>query len=420
MRHCDRSTSGAGLHHRVAVNAAGAGRALVGWAVVLLLAATLAGGCPGGPPDAPGTDPDDSSGAVPSPPTASTPIWPGPATTHLGGRPLETVFADLEQRIPELMDRWDVPGLSVAVIVDGRVAWARGFGVKDLRTGEPVTTVSLFRGASFTKPLVAYAALKLCEQGRLDLDRPLDQYLSEPYLRDARVRDVTLRMVLSHTSGFSALESGRGYLWFEPGTRFAYSNDAFRYLQYVMEQVTGRPLADHLRETVFEPLGLRETTLVFAEGLDGLVARGHDGASPVTLYRPAEAHGAYGVYTTATDYAKFLIELMLPSGEADHPYRLAPETVGEMLSPQVTVNDYIAWALGLGVERAGEGRTAYNWQWGWITGYRNYFAFSPERGVGVVILTNGSTGLHICEEIAETALGDVQPAFDAYLDQFLD
>ncbi|HCJ11238.1 MAG TPA: hypothetical protein DHW14_08785 [Clostridiales bacterium] len=163
---------------------------------------------------------------------------------------------------PRAMAREAMPGLSIALMVDGRVVWAKCFGVNDTTTRQPATIVSAFRGASLTKPLVAYARLKPCENGVLELDRPLDDYLPEPYFDDPCVRDITLRMVLSHTSGFTSLGAGRGLITRAPGTGFRYSNNAFRYLQDVLEHVTGMPLADHIAASVFGPLGMRKTSLV--------------------------------------------------------------------------------------------------------------------------------------------------------------
>jgi len=116
------------------------------------------------------------------------------------------------------------------------------------------------------------------------------------------MEQVTLRMVLSHTSGFSHSGHGRGVIWFTPGDHFSYSNHAFLYLQHVLETVTGRPLTDWMAENVFYPLGMRETSLVWLPAYEVLSTIGHNGFEPVEPYRPEEPHGAFGVLTTPTDY----------------------------------------------------------------------------------------------------------------------
>ncbi len=346
-------------------------------------------------------DPDAET--VPTPPT-------------IGGVALETVVARLEQVISAAMERAKVPGLAVALIAGGEVVWVKGFGVRSLQTREPVTPQTVFRGASLSKNLVAYAALKMVETGALELDRPLADYVPEPYLPGSRIQEITLRMVLSHTSGFSALSADRGLVVYRPGTVFAYSNDAFRYLQWVMEHVSGKPLAEYMEENLFSPLGLASTSFVWTADYEDRVARGHNDGSEVPLYRPSQANAAYGVYTTAPDFARFITEI-IGAGEGDAA-RLSRATVEEMLRPQVTVVEgSLSWGLGWGLEHGETGRSF--WQWGWKDGYRNFVLADPDRGLGVVILTNGDEGLRICEEIVVTAIGGEHPAFSDYLNRWI-
>jgi CubicO group peptidase (beta-lactamase class C family) len=333
----------------------------------------------------------------------------------IAGVPLETVIAELEAAIPAAMERARVPGLSIALICNAEVVWAQGFGVRDTSTGEPVTPETVFRGCSLSKNLVSYAALKMVENGLLDLDRPLSGYVAEPYLSDRRIHDITLRMVLSHTSGFEPLSTGRGVIMFTPGDRYSYSNNAFRYLQWVMEHVTGRPLADYMSETVLSPLGLYSTTFVWTEDLAARVARGYENGQRQTLYEPAAANAAYGVYTTPTDFARFMTHIMRPD---ETVAGLREETITAMLSPQsVVAPNTVSWGLGWGLEHTADGD--FFWQWGWKDGFRNFAAADRERGIGVVIMTNSDTGIKICEGLAALAVGSEHPAFTFYLEQWI-
>ena len=134
--------------------------------------------------------------------------------------PLEDAIAELEETIPRLIEEGGVPGLSIALIRDAECVWTRGYGVKNAETRDPITTATVFPAASCSKPVAAYAALKLCEDGILDLDRPLAAYLPDPFLPDEpRVKDITLRMVLSHTSGLN--HSHRLQLLASPGKVFS-------------------------------------------------------------------------------------------------------------------------------------------------------------------------------------------------------
>src|SRR5919107_518441 len=164
----------------------------------------------------------------------------------------------LERVIPRLMEEGDVPGLSLALVRDSKISWRWSFGVKNADTKEPVRDDTVFEAASLSKPVFAYAVLKLVDAGKLELDKPLAAYLPEPYVRDdERVKLITARIVLDHTTGFQN-EAGPGRplkIHFTPGDRFSYSGAGFLYLQTVVERIRGEPLDAFMRKTVFEPLG---------------------------------------------------------------------------------------------------------------------------------------------------------------------
>ena len=151
-----------------------------------------------------------------------------PMQNNVSPNRLSAVF---EQRIPELMAQKNVVGLSVALVQEAEgksrptVAWQRGFGLKDKASGEPVTHETVFQAASLSKPIFAYAVLKACAEGLLDLDTPLSDYLPEPYIPDdARLHRIAARHVLSHTSGFPNWRPKDQPLrtHFPAGERFAY------------------------------------------------------------------------------------------------------------------------------------------------------------------------------------------------------
>ena len=135
-----------------------------------------------------------SSAAIPSTPS-------DPPSLRLSV-PLDEVVTDLEIFIPDFMDEQRIPGLAIALIRDGKIAWTEGFGVANVITRRPVTADTLFEVASNGKVLTAYIALRLVDQGVLSLDAPLNSYLPEPWLPASEYRDaITLRHVLSHSSG---------------------------------------------------------------------------------------------------------------------------------------------------------------------------------------------------------------------------
>jgi CubicO group peptidase (beta-lactamase class C family) len=173
---------------------------------------------------------------------------------------VEEIVTDLERFIPDRLNEAGVPGLSIALVRRGAVVWTEGFGLANTLTREPVTRDTVFEVASNSKAVAAYAALQLVGAGKLALDEPLSAYIEEPFLPASPQRDqVTLRRVLSHTSGLSNSLVGVRIdrkIYFPPGDRFSYSEHAFRYLQAVFEHVTDRPFGDHIQSSVLAPLGM--------------------------------------------------------------------------------------------------------------------------------------------------------------------
>jgi CubicO group peptidase (beta-lactamase class C family) len=151
------------------------------------------------------------------------------------------------------MARFRIPGISFALITEGRQVWTRGFGIKDTRANDPVDVDTVFAAGSLTKPVFAYAVLALVEQKLFALDTPLAAHLPGDLLgKEPRLRLVTARMLLSHTSGIAApLESPT--FNFAPGDRYAYASTGFLLLQLVVERVTGKSLAEFMRVNLLEP-----------------------------------------------------------------------------------------------------------------------------------------------------------------------
>lgn len=191
-------------------------------------------------------------------PCTAAPVAP------VGGPELRAV---MEREIPRLLREGEVPGLSIAVIRDKKIAWTGAFGVADPASGTPVRPDTVFQAASLTKPVAAYLALRLADRGVLDLDRPLWSILPHPQLEaDPRARQITARHVLSHTTGLPNWGDGKLETRFLPGERFGYSGEGFVWLQKTVEKLTGTPLAELARREVFAPLGMTRSSLVWEEG----------------------------------------------------------------------------------------------------------------------------------------------------------
>ncbi|HEX6889564.1 MAG TPA: serine hydrolase domain-containing protein, partial [Chryseolinea sp.] len=150
------------------------------------------------------------------------------------------LVADVEKLIPRIMKESNIPGLSAAIIRNGKVIWNKAFGVKDNSSKEPVDVDTVFEAASVSKTAFAYAVMKLVENGALKLDDPLKRYLPKPFLEgDPRLDLITARHVLSHQAGFQDWRSSQHPLkiHFTPGSDFMYSGEGYYYLQSVVTQL---------------------------------------------------------------------------------------------------------------------------------------------------------------------------------------
>ncbi len=174
----------------------------------------------------------------------------------------------LEKDIPKLMKEADLPGFSIALIRDGKLVWTKDFGLRNAETQEPITEKTIFEAASLSKPVFAYAVLKLADEGKIDLDVPLNKYLGNNYEvgADERLNKITARRVLSHTTGFPNWRNRDATtlpILFTPGERFSYSGEGFEYLRKVIEHIAKKPLEDFMKKMVFLPLKMNSSTYVW-------------------------------------------------------------------------------------------------------------------------------------------------------------
>ena len=317
-----------------------------------------------------------------------------------------TLISDLEKQIPKLMEGNRVPGLSIAIIDEGKLRWRRAFGVKDSASKEPVDNDSVFGAGSMGKPVFAYAVMKLCERGVIDLDTPLTKYTSERFLEgDPRLELITARHVLSHTSGFQNWRSDKEPLriHFAPGEKFLYSGEGYSYLQSVVTHLTNQSIDAYMRANVFLPFGMASSGYAWNETFQNHAARPHDrDGKPFDNKKPTEVdlarYGAAGeLRTTPTDYAKFLLEVVEPK-ESD-AFRLTKKSLKEMLRPQVKVSDEYSssWALGWQIQQSEKDTIIMHG--GDNKGFHGFVAASADRKFGYVMMTNGENGPEVLKKL---------------------
>jgi CubicO group peptidase (beta-lactamase class C family) len=326
--------------------------------------------------------------------------------------------------LAERMEHYNVPGVSMAVINDFQTEWAKGYGVLVAGGSEPVTPDTLFQAASTTKPVVAVAALQYVEKGALKLDLDVNQSLVSWQVPEneftAEVK-VTLRRLLSHSAGVT-VEGFRGYAIGEevptllqilngewpansqpirvdiiPGTQHRYSGGGYMIVQQLLEDVAGEAFADIMQNSLLEPWGMTASTFEspLPENLRLIAASGHreDGTAIQGGWHTYPEMGAGGSpWSTPSDLAHFAIHMMLSyAGRTDEV--ISQEMVIEMLTPQIENR-------GLGPTLHDEGGDLFYFMHpGANDGYASVLVAYPDRGQGVVIMTNGDGGKALWREI---------------------
>lgn len=331
----------------------------------------------------------------------------------------------LDRLVPKLMALYKVPGVSIVGIENRKLAWDRQYGVLRAGGAKKVDRNTIFEACSMSKPVLAYLALKLVEQGKLELDRPLIRYLDEPYLENQLLHEqITARMVLSHTSGFpnwrpGGWQSGNPLIvGFEPGTQFGYSGEGYLYLQRVVEHITGIPYCQYVDENLFKPLGLILSSHEWQDRYRDIYAVSHNAqgqAQPEnTQYHFDTAVSAYSLYCTPTEYAQFIVEILKTDRSAAHS--LNTQSLDLMFTRTSNTgwkpiprsdsmkNDTLWYGLGWALERTSGGdRMSHGGSNGSTFRQMCYTEFNPTQGTGIVIMTNAIGGYPLYREVIALA-----------------
>ena len=313
-------------------------------------------------------------------------------------------------------------GLAVGVVRGGGSESFHVHGVADIRSRTPVTPETVFRVGSLTKTFTAVAVMQLWEQGRVDLDAPAQDYLRAYRLlpTDPAFRPVTPRHLMTHTAGIREVLHPTGVLRplfgetvprgdrvptlseyyrrgvrveADPGTRFRYTDHGFAALGQIVEDLTGEPLDRYLRERVFAPLGMGDTSLVRSERIRHRLATGYvvrsGGPRALPDYDVVTA-GAAAAYSTPADVARY-VEALLGGGANAYGRVLQPATLASMFAPHYQPDPRIP-GLGLAFFRGTLGGHPVIEHQGIVPGFNSQILLAPRDDVGVVAFTNGSPG----------------------------
>jgi len=347
--------------------------------------------------------------------------------------------------VREILARRPTVGLAIGVVRDGWLAETHLHGLADIESCRPITSDTIFRIASITKTFTAIAIMQLWEDGRLDIDAPAVDVLRGFRLVPARpaIGQPTIRHLLTHTSGIPDVRRLADLLHVqagpidarppvdsvpfgdapptlsdvyrsglrivvEPGSAFAYSNHGFAVLGQIVEDVSGVPIDRYLRERVFEPLGMADTSLARTDRIAGRLATGY--LFPSRGPRPAPDRewsgvAAGGAYSSLRDLARYAAALV-GGGTNEHGSVLRPQTLAQMFEPHYRTDARLP-AMGLGFFRTdGDGH-----RWlihdGILPGFNARLAVAPDDGVAVITLLNGSAGAMrwLPEELAAVERG---------------
>ena len=326
--------------------------------------------------------------------------------------------------LEEIMRRAGVPGVSVAVIRDFQVHWAKGYGIADVATGARVDANTLFQAASISKPVAAMAVVRASEEGRFSLDDDINDILASwrlPGTPHTENRPVTPRTLTSHTSGTGDGFGFPGYhpdaplpttvqilngegpsnvgpvlLVREPLTAFHYSGGGVTMMELALADATGRPFPELLDEWVLGPIGMTRSTFEqpLSAELDANAARAHDasGQPKDTKWHVYPELAAAGLWTTPTDLAKFAIDVQRAL-QGQEGTVLSAMAAQAMVNP-VGVGDY---GVGFRVSKRGQGwyfgHGGSNW------GFRATLLAHKVKGYGVAIMTNGDRGGVVLDEL---------------------
>jgi CubicO group peptidase (beta-lactamase class C family) len=320
----------------------------------------------------------------------------------------------------ERMEHYNVPGVSIAIVENGKIKWAKGYGIANSESGSKVNTNTMFQAGSISKPVAALSALKLVEEGKIDLDQDVNSYLKDWKIAENKFTQeekVTLRRLLTHTAGLTVhgfpgykqtntfpsitqVLNGGGntpkiFVDTIPSSIWRYSGGGYTVMQKMVEDITGLSLDAYMLKNILQPIGMENST--FEQPIkvkdNSNISAAYDGDGKIIegLWHNYPEKAAAGLWTTPTDLAKYCIEIQqILKGKQDGI--LLKETVEKMLTKDK--NDW-----GLGPSLQWEQDSLIFRHGGKNAGFTNEFVAFAHRGNAVIIMTNADNGGKLISEL---------------------
>lgn len=343
---------------------------------------------------------------------------------------------NIDRLINDLIAKAKVTGLALSILNDNRTVYTKTYGYKNKEKQQLLDTSTVLYGASFSKAVFAFLTLKLVDDGTLNLDKPLYQYLDKPLPEyedyadlagDERWKLITVRMCLSHTTGFQNLRfidartgafdpNGKLAIYFQPGTKYGYSGEGLKLLQLTIEKVTGKDLESIAIEKIFKPIGMSRSSYVWQQSFEDNFAYPHTANQETQGKKKRKKAGGLGsLETTIADYSKFIEYVIQGKG-------LSKKGREAMISPQIIINSkyqfptisdetttenqsiQLSYGLGWGLLNTRYGRAFF--KEGHDDGWQNYNINFKDKGIAIIIMTNSDNGESIFKELLEKIIGD--------------
>ncbi|MDJ0838027.1 MAG: beta-lactamase family protein [Acidobacteriota bacterium] len=324
----------------------------------------------------------------------------------------------LDEITPRYLETLLVPGVAVALIEDGRVVYTGGYGYADMASKKAVTADTVFNIGSISKTVSTWGVMRLVETGKVDLDVPVERYLTRWKLPPSQfdANGVTVRRLLSHTAGLSlhgypgfgpndrlptieaslkgAINSNQKVdvrLIMEPGTRWKYSGGGYTILQLLIEELSGQSFNDYMKAQVFRPLGMNSSDFTWPEPIKVRTAIPYDAWLEPTPHVLFTARAAAGLHTTVKDLARFAAAGLKGSRDGNGGGGvLKQSTLDLMFQPAENSPNYgLGYSVNSrnGLVTVGHGGSNRGWQ--------AQMTIAPKTGDGIVLLTNSSSGFGV-------------------------
>ena len=347
----------------------------------------------------------------------------------------------IDHIIKKLMDTAEVTGLQIGIINNNKISYLKSYGYKNKSKDQLNDTATIFYAASLSKPLFAYLVMMLKDEKKIDLDKPLYQYLPKPLSEyenykdlagDDRWKLITARNCLDHTTGFpnwrqfNPHDNQKLEIFFTPGSRYAYSGEGITLLQMVIEIITGRGLEELCREKIFAPFGMNRTSFIWQSSFENNYAIGYDmNGDPLQKNKRTKAYAAGSMETTIGDYSRFIMGVMSGRG-------ISESTKQDMVTKQIEIktirqfpslnNDStisnkkidLSYGLGWGLFLTPYGNAFF--KEGHDDGWVHYMISVPGKKYAIIFLCNSSNGESIYKELVEKLAGiDIPYIWENYI-----